>query len=118
MYNAAIDWGRDVEGGGVGAFLERVICPVLNSGCLRVQVVVCSDDGAAAVAAVVACLDGGGLKEWAKGEGNIVNAAQLCSGRTCPCCSSIPPHHLDFALLSRCHWALISNSTFGVAARM
>ena len=117
MYNAATDWGRDV-GGGVGAFLERVITPVLKAQCLRVQVVVCSDVGAAAVAAVVACLEGGGLIEWARGEGNIVNAAQLCSNSTCACCSSIPPHHLDFALLSRCHWALISNSTFGIAARM
>jgi hypothetical protein len=125
-YNAAVDWGRDVGGGGVAAFLERVILPLLKARCLRVQVVVCSDNGHAAVAAVVACLQGGELQEWSKGDGNIVNAAQLCTvsvsvsgpNLTCPCCSSIPPHHLDFALLSRCHWALVSNSTFGTAARM
>jgi hypothetical protein len=120
MYNAAVDWSRDAEGG-VGAFLERVICPVIKAGCLRVQLVVCSDDEEAAMSAVVKCLEGGGLTDWAKEQGNVVNAMQLCSSgcySTCPYCSAVPSHHLDFALLSRCHWALVSNSTFGTASRM
>ena len=77
----------------MGAFLERAIGPVLKACCVRVQLVVCSDDGAAAVSAVVRCLEGGELSEWARGQGNVVNATQLCSsgGSTCPFCSSIPP---------------------------
>lgn len=120
MYNAAVDWSRDAEGG-VGAFLERVICPVIKAGCVRVQLIICSDDVDAAMCAVLKCLEGGGLTDWAKERGNVVNAMQLCSSgcfRTCPYCSAIPSHHLDFALLSRCHWALVSNSTFGTASRM
>jgi hypothetical protein len=118
-YNAAVEWGRQV--GGVAEFLERVIGPVIKSRCARVQLVVCSDDAAAAVTAVVGCLEGGPLSDWARMQGSIVNAAQLCGSScvsACPFCSVVPSHHLDFALLSRCHWALVSNSTFGTASRM
>ncbi len=116
MYNAAVDWE------GVSAFLQRLIHPVLKAGNVKVQLIVCSDDSERAVAAVRDCLNEGALKDWSKQEGSIVNAAQLCSSRegriACVHCSAFPPHHLDFALLTRCHWALVSNSTFGTAARM